>query len=257
MYRQSLALTFRLYPYVLLFIFCGLVFGPLKSYIHTFGGETLYAVLIDSRFIRFNAGYFLELVVSSLLIFKVCEYVLAAENKLDVYWARQFGYLAAVYILLHIPALLLYLPPYLVPSLDAFSFLPDDRVAKARIDLFVRFIFTVLFLLGYCFLGTWLPAIVRNQRGGFGGAFVRGKQTYLFTLRRLLVGPVILLIILGVASVLHRYVSQAVFGWQQTVLMTIYWILYYIFYCWILVMTAWILSKAFLKTEEDQTKGIA
>jgi hypothetical protein len=248
MYPQSLKLTLRLYPYVLLVIACELVFGPLKGLILTVGGETLYSILIDSRVFRYNTAYFLTLVAQALLMFKTCEQILGVKNKVDVRWVRQFGYFTLILLVFHIPALLLPSTVYLAPMLN--EILLEHKVFGWEGDIFLTIvcILTLLFFLGYCLLGIWLPAIVDNQRGGLVAAFSRGKLTFLFVTWRFLVGPTVLFIILSLLSTVYSSLVKTATDWQLTVLVTLFGVLQDIFYCWILVMTAWILSKAYLKT---------
>ncbi|USG63193.1 hypothetical protein NBZ79_09415 [Sneathiella marina] len=255
MYPQSFKLLVRLYPYVLLVIVCELIFGPFKSYIQTFGGELFYDILIDSRFLRYNAAYLLTLLAEALLIFKASEQILNVKNTVDIRWARQFGYFAVIWLLFHIPVLLQQVPYYIASMSNEVASKQDSIATGVNIFLFMLPIVILLFFLEYFLFGTWFPAIVDNKRGGLGTAFARGKQTFLFVMWRFLAGPTVLLITMSVLLYINSAVARYATDWQLLVPVTIVGILLDIFYCWILVMTAWILSKAYLKTKIVPEEG--
>lgn len=264
MYPQSLKLTLRLYPYVLLVITCELVFGPFNKLILTVGGETLYSILMESRIFHYNVTFFPTLLAEALLMFKACEQVLGVSNKIDIRWVRQLGYFAAILFLFKVLLLLQYLPPYLASMINEIVSKHDNQGTKSNISWSIRIFVTLIFIFGYCLLGTWFPAIVNRQRGGLGDAFARGKKTFVFVFGRMLAGPVVIIMffILVVAlGVMSRFIYSKTIEVIKVSDMTMvalsffyYGVLYVTTYV-ALVMTAWILCKAYLKAEASHAEA--
>ncbi|MEH6527452.1 MAG: hypothetical protein V7723_15395 [Sneathiella sp.] len=258
MYPQSFKLFVRLYPYVLLVIACELVFGPLKGLILTIGGETLYSILIESRVFKYNAVYFVKQLAEALLMFKACEQVLGVKNKIDIRWTGQLVFFAFILFLLHVPLLLQLLPSPLAAMINEIVSEHDNQGTKSNIFWSIRILVTLIFLFCYSFFGTLLPAIVSRQRSGLSGILVRGKKTFTFVFGRLLIGPAVILMSFALVAALGAMIpfiyskTIDVIKVSDTTMVVLSFFFYgvqYIASYIALVMTAWILSKAYLKTK--------
>jgi hypothetical protein len=262
MYPQSFKLFVRLYPYVLLVIACELVFGPFNKVILTVGGETLYGILIESRVFKYNAVYFLKQLAEALLMFKACEQVLGVTNRFDFRWARQLVVFAFILFLLHLPLLLQLVPSPLASMINEIVSKHDNQGTKSNISSAIRIFVTLIFLFGYSFFGTLLPAIASRRRGGLAGIYARGKKTFVFVLGRLLIGPAVILVSFAAVAALgamtpHIYSKTIdVIKVSETTMLVLTFFYYgvqYIASYIALVMTAWILCKAFIRAEDSQT----
>jgi hypothetical protein len=134
----------------------------------------------------------------------------------------------------------------------------DEKIgALALIMLPLASLFSLLI---FGLMGTWMPAFVVDRQRGFGNALARGKSTFWYVTGRLIIGPGLLFVLSALAFAFIPALAglpETYFqtGWQPNITTFVYSAVIYVFQAWAIVMTAWIFSKAFLRTEASQAEA--
>jgi len=261
MYLQSLKLTLRLYPYVLLVIVFHLVFGVFSDVILSKGNLSQYQILVDIGNLGEGLGTPVSFILKELLAFFACVLILKISFLDYQSKVRRFAVFAIVALALNILA---DLPWNIFRMFEYFT--PVDPQAIPA-DNWVVSIITYVGLFNYLFgalvyslLGTMLVAVAATGMLRPAAAYQRGKSTFWFVFMRLAIGPGMLIILasliqsgfylgivdqygLAFTSILGRLVQLI----DQTI--------QYFITSWILVMSVWIFSKAYIitTTQPDET----
>lgn len=240
MYRQSLALTFRLYPYVLLIIACELA---LRVFLEkTMAGNSSNSISVTVLYI--------------ILAFYAYVDILSPDTKDRKVTMRRFlGFMGrnlGLIFLIAIPAIVLTLTLYYRAGLSEQQ---GAQPAPETVTLIVVPSVILLSLLVLGFLGTLLPAFVVDRERGFGLAIARGKASFWYVTGRLVIGPGLLFFLslfafgyIPIFAGLPETWFQT--DWQPNITRFVYSAVIYVLHAWAIVMTAWIFSHAFLKTED-------
>jgi len=246
MYRQSLNITFRLYPYVLLAVLGELVLRILAE--KDIGGGSSNGIAISVLYCVLAYYAHVDILLPD------------TENRTAV-GKRFYGFmgrnLGLIFLIVLVAGGLTFFLHY---GLDIGS--GGDRDERAgTIALIILPIASVFSLLVFGFMGTWMPAFVVDRQRGVSQAFARGKSTFWYVTGRLIIGPGLIFVLSGVAFAFVPALSgipEAYFqsGWQPNITTFIYSAIIYAFQAWAIVMTAWIFSKAFLRAEASQTEAV-
>lgn len=257
MYPKSLKLTLQLYPFVLLVIVFHLVFGVFSDVILSKGDLAEYQILIDIGNLGRSLGRPVIFILETLLAFFVYVSILGISLKDTRSKAQRFAVFAIVAlglnILADLPWNIFSIFRYLIP-VDPQSLSADNWAISiiANVGVF-NFLFGALV---YSLLGTLLAATVATGSFRPAAAYRRGKSIFWFVLVRLVVGPGVLVVLASLvqAGFYFGFFDQnglALTGLLRRIAQLVDLTILYFFTSWAIVMTAWILSKAFLKAEED------
>ncbi|MEH6527453.1 MAG: hypothetical protein V7723_15400 [Sneathiella sp.] len=240
MYRQSLALTFRLYPYVLLAVI----------------GEIVIRVLAEKEIVgNSSKGIGISVLYCVLAFYAHVDILLpgsknrkAASTRFVGFMGRNLGLIFLIVLTAGGLTFFLYYGLDMGTGGDR-----DERIGE--IALIMLPLAGVFSLLIFGLMGTWMPAYVVNRERGVGKAFARGKSTFWYMVIRLIYGPglifVLSLLAFGFLPLLAD-LPETWFqtGWQPNISMFVVSALVYVVQAWAIVMTAWIFSHAFLETED-------
>lgn len=119
----------------------------------------------------------------------------ASSSDLKMQGPSMGQFVFRTYVLALVPALLLF--PLLV-----VSFQMEDVSRDTSTLLF--FVFAApLYLVAFGLFGTTLPAVVMGEGYSFRRAFMRGKKTFFPTVRKIIIGPVAILITTTAFSIVY------------------------------------------------------
>lgn len=257
MYPQSLKLTLHLYPFVLLVIVFHLVFGVYSDLILSKGELAQYQILIDIGNLGESLGRPVIFILETLLAFFVYVSILGISLKDTRSKAQRFAVFAIVAlglnILADLPWSIFSILRYLIP-VDPHSISADNWAISI-----IAYVGNFNFLFGalvYSLLGTLLVATIATGFVRPAAAYRRGKSTFWFVFLRLVVGPGVLILLASLVQAGFYFVffdqnGLALTGMLRRFAQLIDLTILYFITSWSIVMTAWIISKAFLKAEEN------
>ncbi|USG63192.1 hypothetical protein NBZ79_09410 [Sneathiella marina] len=247
MYLQSLKLTWRLYPYVLLAVVGELVVRVLAE--QEIGGNS-------------SKGFTITLLYSVLAFFAHVDILFPDPHNRAEAIKRFVGfmlrYMGLIFLIVLIAGGLTF---FLYYGLEIAS--GGDRDERVGMLALIMLPLAGLFsLLIFGFMGTWMPAFVVDRQRGVGKAIARGRSTFWYVTGRLIFGPGLLFVlslsafafIPTLAGLPETYFQT---GWQPNISTFVYSAVTYVLQAWAIVMTAWIFSRAFLKAEASHAEAQA
>lgn len=248
MYRETFQLALKLYPYVVAVILC------------SFTGEFMeeMGVSVENPWMIVNFG------TGAVLAFATCILVLlrpAETGPLNlISHVDSFTMLRFMWRLLPLTILLNTVENVLIFVASrtagyAFHDLGQPRWQAIGETVMKVYLFEyAVFLLLFSVFGVMLPATVANGNRGFKASYKRAVSQFGGVLIRLIIGPILLHfigVLLGTAVVIGEPAATSLLfdGWIPNIIGIALFLMQSALWAWAVVMTFWILSKAYLKAE--------
>ena len=248
MYRETFRLTLKLYPYVLFIILCA------------FSAEIIGEIVGMSPGYMPTITYFLWAILAYLTCLHIylrptdkgpldTPSLLNIRNFASFFWRLTF---------LMFPICILDFVLFFIGGRTVryvFHELGQPRWQAIGETVLKIYLFEyIVFLLLFSVFGLMLTTIVADGKRGFKASYKRAVSQFSGVLGRLIIGP-ILLHFIGVA--LHTAVvigepaatSLLFDGWIPNIIGIALFLMQSALWAWAVVMTFWILSKAYLKAE--------
>ncbi|MEH6527454.1 MAG: hypothetical protein V7723_15405 [Sneathiella sp.] len=241
MYRQTLDITCRLYPFVLLAIL----------------GELILRVLMEKGLWGNSSGGLSISILYSILAFYAHVDILSlGPLNRETMVKRWLGFIfrtIGLIFLITLPAIIVTIALYHGSGLADRQ---SDQPTSETVALIMLPVVALFSLLVYGLLGTLLPAFVVDRGRGVGAAIDRGRATFWYVTGRLIIGPGFLFFVslfafayIPVVTDLPGTYFQN--GWQPNLSKFGYAIIVNTVQCGAIVMTAWIFSTTFLLSEAE------
>ena len=236
MYPTSFSLYLRLWPYVAFAVVGEIVIQILQERFASGAGLIFVSVLVWS-YLAFNAH-------AALLLPETRDKSEDSRRVLG-FALRTFG----LGVLVFIPVIFAAIAALSGELRDgAFGIEVSDIVA-------VGLLLTACFIFIFALLGTLLPAFVVDRGRGLSAAFSRGRAQFFWMMSQFLAGPVLIFvlssaIIFGGQAWLHPHIDLLNAIYIPNVPLFLILIVGYLIQALGTIMIAWVLSSAFLRSEE-------
>jgi len=238
MYKETLKLTLNMYKIVLAFVAVGIIITVLgEREILDSSGDVTSSILFIV--LAFYAHF--------LVLFPGRIQQKEDNNKLIGFLGWSF----LLFFLIAILAALISLP------FIGYAVSTNADAESGSFGLFILafvVVYGIVSLFFYSLFGTVLPAHVAGREKGLKKAFKRGKKNFFYIFGRLLIGPglIITLSTLVYFALLGATInSDTLFrdGWVPNIAAIIAEAAFWWINCWATIMVAWVLSKAFMRTD--------
>ncbi len=235
-YSTSLQLFMRLRSYVALAVIGELAI-QLVGEEFSVGGGLIFASVLVWAYLAFNAH--------AVLLLPDDRDKAADNTRVLGFALRTFG----LGLLMLIPVIAMMILA-LSGSLSQVSLESDGWSVIAAIGL----ICALGFLLVFGYLGTLLPAFVADRHRGIGAALSRGASQFFWIAGHLITGPILLFaismtLVVGGLNALEPDSAMLSEGYYPNIPVFVILTLAYLVQALGTVMTAWVLSNAFLRAE--------
>lgn len=248
MYRETFRLTLKLYPYVVAVI--------LVSFTGEFMEDMGISIGDAWMFVTFSAGTYLACLTCILVILRPAESApIDLSRNLDNWiFLRFIRRLALLMAPIYLSSIIVY---FIVgrSAWYAVHELGQPRwQAISEWSLKAQLFEYILFLILFSAFGLTLATIVADGDRGFKVSYKRTVSQFAGILGRLIIGPVLLHLV-GITGQLAVVIGEPAAtsllfdGWIPNIIGIVLFLMQSALWAWAVVMTFWILSKAYLKAE--------
>ena len=218
-------------------------------------GALVLAILGDYSTSKYSL-LFPEFLIWAYLATAIHIHLLKEEEDRELFdYKTIFGFAGRTFVISAISILPMII--FIITNARSFSN-TNNNLDLVLFMLYASLFLLAGFLLAFTFLGTMLPAFIADKNKGVMNAIRRGKNQFGFISWRLLVGPtficVLSLIPILIYSTLATDVSDKIISSDliDSLQQILIFLLLFFIQAYSVVMTAWILSKAFLRNPSDQ-----